>query len=77
MIAKHIGTALFAQNATISTAESCTGGAIAHSITAIAGSSAYFKGALVAYANEIKQDILNVPSHIIETHGAVSRECVE
>lgn len=77
LLCESIGTLLCAKNATMSTAESCTGGAVAQSITSIAGSSLYFKGSLVAYANEIKQNILNVPSQIIETHGAVSRECVE
>lgn len=76
-ISETIGKLLAQRNATVATAESCTGGGIAHSITAIAGSSAYFKGSIVAYANEVKQNLLQVSPQIIEIHGAVSRECVE
>jgi nicotinamide-nucleotide amidase len=61
----------------LSTAESCTGGEIAHLITSVSGSSAYFKGTVVAYANEIKSKILGVSAAIIEKNGAVSREVVE
>ncbi len=62
---------------TLATAESCTGGNIAHQITSIAGSSAIFKGSVVAYANEIKMNILGVSSDVLESHGAVSQEVVE
>ncbi len=61
--------------ATVATAESCTGGAIAGRITSVAGSSAYFLGGLVAYDNDIKIRLLGVPSDIIERHGAVSEQC--
>jgi nicotinamide-nucleotide amidase len=64
-------------NKTISIAESCTGGKIAHLITSIPGSSDYFKGAVVAYANEIKENVLNVDSRLIINFGAVSQEVVE
>ncbi|MBF0252667.1 MAG: CinA family protein [Candidatus Omnitrophica bacterium] len=59
---------------TISTAESCTGGLVSSLITDIPGSSAMFKGGVVAYANEIKTNILFVKKDIIEKHGAVSKE---
>ena len=59
---------------TVAAAESCTGGEVAHRITAHAGSSAYFLGSLVAYANEAKRDLLGVPAAILATRGAVSAE---
>ncbi len=71
-----IGKILREQHLTLATAESCTGGNIAHLITGVAGSSAYFKGSVVAYANEIKENILHVPHDIIDKHGAVSEEVV-
>lgn len=61
----------------IGTAESCTGGHIAQLITSISGSSRYYKGSVIAYANEIKTDILNVASASLEQHGAVSEQVVE
>jgi len=60
----------------IGTAESCTGGSIARALTSIAGSSAYFKGSIVAYANEVKMQLLKVPKDILNHHGAVSEETV-
>lgn len=62
---------------TLGTAESCTGGNIAHLITSHAGSSAYFKGAVVAYSNEVKENVLQVNGADIEKYGAVSQEVVE
>jgi nicotinamide-nucleotide amidase len=62
---------------TVSTAESCTGGFIAHSITSVSGSSDYFKGSIVAYSNEIKSKILGIDPGIIVQNGAVSKEVVE
>ena len=64
------------QKATISTAESCTGGYIAHRITTVPGSSNYYMGSVVAYDNSIKENILGVPSSLIEKYGAVSEEVV-
>lgn len=58
----------------ISTAESCTGGMLAQKITEIGGSSAVFAGSIVAYLNQAKVDVLNVPNDIIDLHGAVSEE---
>lgn len=71
-----IGKILKARNKTLSTAESCTGGYIAHLITSIPGSSAYFKGSVVSYANEVKEEILGVQTATIDRHGAVSEETV-
>lgn len=60
---------------TIAVAESCSGGAVAYRITAVAGSSAYFFGSLVAYANGAKEHLLGVDREILESRGAVSGEC--
>lgn len=65
------------QGKTMATAESCTGGYIAHLMTSIPGSSAVFKGSVISYANEVKENVLQVSSEHLETHGAVSREVVE
>ncbi len=62
---------------TISTAESCTGGNIAHLITLVSGSSAYYVGGVVSYANEVKINILGVPAEYIGQNGAVSKPVVE
>ena len=61
---------------TISTAESCTGGFIAHLITSIAGSSAVYNGTVVAYANDVKQNMLEVLPETLQNAGAVSEETV-
>ncbi|MBK8517694.1 MAG: competence/damage-inducible protein A [Saprospiraceae bacterium] len=61
---------------TVSTAESCTGGLISSKIVSIPGSSAYFKGAIVAYANDIKENMLHVDPNTIHIHGAVSEQTV-
>lgn len=71
-----IGKFLKNLNLTVATAESCTGGYIAHLITSIPGSSAYFKGSVVSYSNEIKISILGVNPGTLEEYGAVSRETV-
>jgi len=72
-----ISNKLMNTGCTLSTAESCTGGYIAHLITSIAGSSNYFKGAIVSYSNQVKESQLGVNSNILEKHGAVSREVIE
>jgi len=61
---------------TVATAESCTGGNIACLLTSISGSSAYFKGSVVAYANEIKEKILQVNVSDLQQYGAVSEQAV-
>ncbi len=71
-----VGKLLSERKQSLSTAESCTGGNISHLITSVPGSSEYFKGAVVAYANEVKINTLNVPSELIEKQGAVSKEVV-
>ena len=75
-VAMQLGLQLAQRNARLVSAESCTGGAIAAAITAVAGSSAWFECGLVAYSNGIKQKILAVPASILETYGAVSEPVV-
>lgn len=60
---------------TFGTAESCTGGLIAASITSVPGSSAYFYGGIVSYDNSVKRNVLGVPAEVLATAGAVSGEC--
>jgi len=72
-----IGELLRDQKQTLSTAESCTGGYIAHLVTSVAGSSDYFKGSVVAYANEIKHEVLGVKEQSIIDFGAVSEDVVK
>lgn len=62
---------------TVATAESCTGGNIAHQITSIAGSSSVFMGSVVAYSNDVKHRVLGVKCRTLKTHGAVSIPTVE
>ncbi|MDZ4846421.1 MAG: competence/damage-inducible protein A [Chitinophagales bacterium] len=71
-----VGKILQKQGKTMSTAESCTGGYIAHLITSVSGSSAYFKGSVVPYANEVKRNILGVREATLNEHGAVSEQAV-
>lgn len=75
-LAEELGKLLLEKGLTLSTAESCTGGGIASVITSIPGSSEYFKGGIVAYANEVKTALLGVSETTLEKHGAVSEETV-
>ena len=68
------GALLERAGATVSIAESCTGGYISHLFTSNSGSSAYFKGSVVSYANDAKKNILGVEENSLNTFGAVSRE---
>jgi nicotinamide-nucleotide amidase len=72
-----VGSLLKERKQTLSLAESCTGGYISHLITAISGSSDYYKGSVVAYAYEIKTIELGVSEELLNTKGAVSQEVVE
>ena len=71
-----VGKLLKAKNKTMGTAESCTGGYIAHLITSVAGSSAYYKGSVVSYDNTVKENLLGVQHEILMSAGAVSKETV-
>lgn len=73
---KVLGALLLKTGASICTAESCTGGNIAQLLTSVSGSSAYYKGSVVAYSNEIKSRILNVKPKTLDRFGAVSNEVV-
>lgn len=75
--ASGIGKILTEKGWTVSTAESCTGGAIARLFTENPGCSAYFKGSVVAYSNDLKSKLLGIESELLLNHGAVSREVVE
>lgn len=74
---KNVGLLLKSQGFTMATAESCTGGYIAHLITSVPGSSGYYKGSVVSYANEIKINELGVLPETLKTDGAVSEACVK
>ncbi len=71
-----VGHLLKERGKTLTTAESCTGGYIAHKLTSHAGSSAYFMGSVVSYDNSIKQRVLDVKAATLESKGAVSEETV-
>lgn len=71
---KRIGELLLELGLTLATAESCTGGLLAHRITNVPGSSAYFLGGVVAYAYEAKEILLGVRHETLQTYGAVSEE---
>ena len=75
-IEQVVGQILKSKNLSIATAESCTGGYLAHMITSVPGSSTYYKGSILAYANEIKTAQLGVSPATLETFGAVSEETV-
>lgn len=70
----ELGQLLKSRGLTISTAESCTGGLIAHYLTMVGGSSAYFRGSVVSYCNEVKVKVLGVKEESIAAHTEVSGE---
>lgn len=76
-VAQVLAELLTERELTVSCAESCTGGNIAHQITQIPGSSSYFLGSVVSYSNEVKADVLKVSRNDLGRYGAVSREIVE
>jgi nicotinamide-nucleotide amidase len=73
-LAKELGNLLTKSRLTLSVAESCTGGLLGSLITDQPGSSAYFLGGVIAYADEVKREQLGVPADLLARHGAVSRE---
>jgi nicotinamide-nucleotide amidase len=75
-LAGSLGALLRARDATLVTAESCTGGWIAKACTDLAGSSEWFSGGVVAYSNSLKTALLGVPATLLEAHGAVSEAVV-
>ena len=76
-IEKQVGALLVEQGLSLVTAESCTGGLMAHCITNVSGSSAYYLGGFVAYAYEAKEILLGVAHETLVTHGAVSVETAQ
>jgi nicotinamide-nucleotide amidase len=75
-LAEVVGQRLVARAATVAVAESCTGGLIGQMLTAVAGSSRYFVGGVIAYSNELKRALLDVTAATLEAHGAVSEATV-
>lgn len=76
LVSKEINEMLWRDHKTLSTAESCTAGRIASVITAVPGSSNYYKGGIVCYADEVKENILGVDAAVIEENTAVCEEVV-
>lgn len=76
-LASRAGRALQARGLLLATAESCTGGGIAHAITEIAGSSEWFERGFVTYSNTSKTELLDVPTALIDKFGAVSEEVAD
>lgn len=73
-LASRVGGILKAKGLLLSTAESCTGGGVAHAVTAIAGSSEWFDCGFITYSNHAKTELLDIPAALIDQHGAVSEE---
>lgn len=71
-----LGQMLLKRNYTLGTAESCTGGNIAHKITSVAGCSAYYESSVIAYSNAVKKNLLGVEAKTLDEHGAVSEQTV-
>jgi nicotinamide-nucleotide amidase len=69
-----VGALLAARGLTVASAESCTGGLVGARLTAVPGSSRYYRGGVVTYSNEAKQALLDVPAEALSRHGAVSAE---
>jgi len=69
-----LGEVLLEKGWSIAVAESCTGGLLGARITSVPGSSGYFKGGVIAYSNQLKEDLLGVPAELIAQSGAVSSE---
>jgi nicotinamide-nucleotide amidase len=74
---ERIGSLLRQRKVTLSVAESCTGGLIAHRITNVSGSSDYFEMGIVSYSNRSKEELLRVPERDIDRYGAVSYQVAE
>jgi len=72
----ELGECLRAQDHYLATAESCTGGLLASTLTDVSGSSEWFSGSVVAYSNEVKSNVLGVDAETLEQHGAVSEPVV-
>lgn len=76
VLAAELGLLLIKRDATVTAAESCTGGGVAEAITQVAGASAWFNCSFVTYSNHAKTQLLDVPGHILAEQGAVSEAVV-
>ncbi len=74
IISREISELLWEREKTVATAESCTGGRIAESIIAVPGASKYFKGGIICYVNEVKEQLLGVSHELLEEKTAVCEE---
>ena len=74
MLSREIQSALYDNGNTLGTAESCTGGRIAEAIISVPGASNYFKGGIVSYTNEVKENLLHVSHEVLEAETAVCEE---
>ncbi len=74
VLSREIQSALYDNGHTLATAESCTGGRIAEAIISVPGASNYFKGGIVAYTNEVKENLLHVSHEVLEAQTAVCEE---
>jgi nicotinamide-nucleotide amidase len=75
-LAEAVGQLLVAKKATLAVAESCTGGLVGQLVTSVPGSSRWFVGGVISYANELKEKLLGVAHETLMMHGAVSEPCV-
>jgi PncC family amidohydrolase len=73
-LAARLQASCVALGLTVATAESCTGGLVAHLVTEVPGSSAYLRGGIVAYSDDVKRSQLGVPAEVLVAHGAVSAQ---
>ena len=74
MISREVSSLLWEKEKTVSTAESCTGGRIAEAIIAVPGASKYFKGGIICYVNEVKENLLGISHQLLEEKTAVCEE---
>ena len=74
IISREVSQLLWEREKTVSTAESCTGGRIAEALIAIPGASKYFKGGIVSYTDEVKENLLGVDHQLLEEKTAVCEE---
>ena len=73
-LAERLQGICLGRSLSVATAESCTGGLVAHILTEVPGSSGYFRGAVVAYSDDMKKTLLGVPNEVLVAHGAVSAQ---
>lgn len=77
LLSEQINEIARKRGVSVSTAESCTGGAISAALANVSKASEYLRGGVVSYTEKVKHDVLKVSSHTLEEHGVVSRECAK